>query len=87
MESIIPLLGEKYIFDILKALGEGPKRYIDLKKECPNDTTRTMKIRKLKDADLIVAEAGEEGKRSVIRFRLTEKGGNVLEQLNALDIE
>lgn len=85
MVSLIPLIGEKFIFEIMKSLAKGPKRYNELKKACLNTRTRTIKISKLKDAGLVKAEIGEERKRSVVRYRLTKKGEDVLEQLRRLE--
>jgi len=45
--TLISLLGERYILDILDALFEGARRFADLAEACPNEKTRTAKLRKL----------------------------------------
>ena len=81
MKRLMGLLGEKYVIDILTSLDGGPKRYTDLKAACPVDRTLTEKLRKLQDAGLITAEARIVGKKPMIHYTLSEKGGIVVKDL------
>ena len=84
MKTLIHLLGEKYVLDILASLDAGPKRYTELKKACPVDRTLTEKLRKLQDAGLIGTEARTVEKKPAIHYILTKRGSTVLRHFEAL---
>jgi len=78
---LIPLLGERYVLNILDSLPEGPKRFADLADACPNEKTRTAKLRRLEEAGLIEAVSSKIGKRFFVHYKLTEKGNRLLQEL------
>jgi DNA-binding HxlR family transcriptional regulator len=83
--TLIPLLGEKYVIDILEDLLEGEKRFVDLADVCPNEKTRTVKLRKLEEAGLIETASLKTGKRFFVHYKLTEKGKTTLQELMKIE--
>ena len=79
------MLGEKYVLNILGALLEGSKRFADLSDACPNEKTRTAKLRRLEEARLIEAVSSKIGKRSFVHYKLTEQGSHLLEELMRIE--
>lgn len=79
------LVGEAFVLDILQALAEGPKRFVDLHESCPNERTRTAKLRKLEEENLVQTTSMKVGKRFFIHYTLTEKGKRILQQ--AIEME
>lgn len=84
MKSLIRLLGEKYVLDIMSSLDAGPKRYTQLKTACPIDRTLTEKLRKLQEAGLVGTEAITVDKKPAIHYNLTKRGVAVLRHFQAL---
>jgi DNA-binding HxlR family transcriptional regulator len=82
---LIPLLGERYVLGILEALLEGPKRFADLAEACPNEKTRTAKLRSLEEARLIETVSSKIGKRFFVHYKLTEKGSEMLQELMRME--
>jgi len=82
---LIQLLGERYVLNILGALLEGPKRFADLADACPNEKTRTAKLRRLEEARLIEAVSSKIGKRFFVHYKLTEKGNGMLQELMRME--
>jgi len=78
---LIQLLGEQYVLNILDALLEGSKRFADLADACPNEKTRTTKLRRLEETGLIEAVTSKIGKRFFVHYKLTEKGNRLLQEL------
>jgi DNA-binding HxlR family transcriptional regulator len=83
--TLIPLLGEKYVIDILEDLLEGEKRFVDLADVCPNEKTRTVKLRKLEEAGLIETVSLKIGKRFFVHYKLTEKGKTTIQELMRIE--
>jgi DNA-binding HxlR family transcriptional regulator len=79
--TLIQLLGERYVLNILDALLEGSKRFVDLADACPNEKTRTAKLRRLEEAGLIETVSSKIGKRFFVHYQLTEKGKKMLQEL------
>jgi len=76
--KIISILGQPHILDILISLSKSPKRFSDLFEACPNEGTRTTKLRILKELGLIEATSIEVKKRSFVHYRLTDRGKKIL---------
>lgn len=83
--ALIQLLGERYVLNILDALLEGSKRFADLADACPNEKTRTAKLRRLEEAGLIETVSSKIGKRFFVHYKLTEKGNEVLQELMRME--
>ena len=83
--TLIPLLGERYVINILEALLEGPKRFVDLADACPNEKTRTAKLRRLEEAGLIEAISSKIGKRFFVHYKLAKKGKSTLQELMRIE--
>jgi len=82
---LIQLLGERYVLNILDALLEGSKRFADLADACPNEKTRTAKLRRLEEAGLIETVSSKIGKRFFVHYKLTEKGKEMLQELMRME--
>ena len=90
--ELIPLLGKKYVKDILLALKQGPMNYGAIKKisKCP-DGTLTNRLNELEKAGLIksyeedsryrlpqrICKLTELGKRALILYDIDEKISNL----------
>lgn len=81
---MLHLVGEKYIYEILRSLSESPKRYTDLKQVCSSDRTLTRKLQNLQDAGLVDTEMGKKGRKAVINYRLTDRGRAVFSKADGL---
>ena len=71
-------LKNSYIFEILGAIAEKPRRYTDLAMVCPNETTRSRRMKELKTEGLINANVMAVGKKNAIFYKLTSKGQKLL---------
>ncbi len=78
-------MGEGYVLSIIASLYEQPKRYVDLSNVCSNEVTRTDKLRKLEEANLITTTTQKVGKRTFIHYKLTKKGKTVFEQIKKIE--
>jgi DNA-binding HxlR family transcriptional regulator len=83
--ALIPLLGERYVINILEDLLEGEKRFVDLADVCPNEKTRTVKLRKLEESGLIETVSLKIGKRFFVHYKLTERGKTTLQELMRIE--
>jgi len=83
--ALIPLLGERYVLNILDTLLRGQKRFVDLADACPNEKTRTNKLRSLEEAGLIETVSSKMGKRFFVHYKLTEKGNRMLQELMRIE--
>ena len=83
--TLTSLLGEKYILNILVALFEGEKRFADLVEACPNEKTRTAKLRKLEESRLIETISQRAGKRFFVHYKITLKGKNIIQEITKLE--
>jgi DNA-binding HxlR family transcriptional regulator len=86
--KLIQLLGEPYVLDIMAALREDPKRFVDLYEACPNEKTRTNKLRRLEKSKLVSTTVAKTNKgRRFINYILTSKGREVFDQLLKIEEE
>ncbi len=81
----IKLLAKAYTIEILKALSREPLRFVDLKRVCPNDRTRSLRIRELKKAGFITITIMEVKNRSFIYYQVSGKGREVLELVSRIE--
>lgn len=80
-----PLFYDKHIANILKALLEKPRRYVDLESACLNEHTRADKLRLLEKKKLIKTGVRRVGKRNSIFYEITAKGKEVIELIERID--
>ncbi len=74
-----------YVYEILLEISRGPKRFVDLRRACPNEKTRSRRLKELLRKGLIKAILIENSKnRPRVHYVLTEKGNKVLIALNML---
>lgn len=81
------LFGEPYVLNILTSLLEGPKRFIDLRYACPNERTRTKKLRELKKVGLITVDvltAKQSSKRYFVHYKITKTGKAVIKEIGKI---
>ena len=72
-------MAKAFAVEILEALNMEALRFVDLKKYCPNDRTRTLRLKELKKLGFVVATAKEVKNHSFIHYQITEKGKKALE--------
>ena len=82
--KIVKLLAKNYTIEILSALSEKPLRYAELKKHCPNDRTRTIRLKELKKVELISVIVKEVENHDFLHYQITEKGRKTLQLINQL---
>lgn len=83
----IGILGKSFVLEILAAVFENPRRFVDLKEQCPNDKTRTDRLRNLKKGGFLRSVIIEIKGQSFIHYSMTGKGEkalNMLQQLEAM---
>jgi DNA-binding HxlR family transcriptional regulator len=74
-----------FAFGIMKDMKKEPKRFTDFYNSCPNETTRSKKLKKLEQLHLIVQKSIGTGDKKVHPYYLlTDKGKKVLEILEEL---
>ena len=81
----IGVLGKSFSIEILEALSEKPMRFSDLKAQCPNDRTRTRRLKKLRENGFIKTIIIQIESRNFIHYTLTESGAKALELLKQLE--
>lgn len=79
------LLAKAYTIEILEALSKEPLRFVDLERVCPNDRTRSLRIKELRKAGFIVAIIKEVKNRSFIYYQIAEKGRKALKLINSIE--
>jgi DNA-binding HxlR family transcriptional regulator len=82
----IGVLGKQFSVEILEALSGKPCRFSDLKAQCPNDRTRTRRLRELREKGLIRTIIISIEDRNFIHYILTEKGKRALELVKQLEL-
>jgi DNA-binding HxlR family transcriptional regulator len=81
----IGVLGKSFSIEILEALSEEPRRFSDLKPQCPNDRTRTRRLKELRERGLIKTVIISIEDRNFIHYTLTEKGERALKLVKQLE--
>ena len=84
-QRTIGVLGKAFIIEILEAIYEKPRRFVDLKQQCPNDKTRAKRLKELKGNSFIKTVIIEIKGQSFIHFGITEKGEKALKLLQQLE--
>ncbi len=79
------VLGLPFIIEILESLNQGPRRFVDLKKECPNDKTRANRLKGLRKNGFITTVILEVREQNFIHYCITEKGKKALKLLLQLE--
>jgi DNA-binding HxlR family transcriptional regulator len=75
-----------FIFGIMKSLKDDPKRFTDFSECCPNETTRSKKLRELEKCRLIEQQLkhNDDNSKTYVCYTLTEKGKKVLQLLEEI---
>ena len=81
----IGVLGKAFVIEILEALREKPRRFVDLKAHCPNDRTRENRLKALKKNGFIKTVIIEIKEQSFIHYDITEKGEKAFKLLQQLE--
>jgi len=81
----IGVLGKTYVIELLETLLEKPRRFVDLSKCCPNDRTKSVRLKELKKAGLIKTIILEVREQSFIHYSITKKGEEALRLLQQLE--
>jgi DNA-binding HxlR family transcriptional regulator len=81
----IGVLGKAFVIEILEAIREKPKRFVDLKQQCPNDRTRANRLKGLKRNNFIKTVIVEINEQSFIHYHITEKGEKAFKLLQQLE--
>lgn len=80
----IGVLGKQFSIEILEALSEKPMRFNDLKMQCPNDRTRTRRLKTLRKEGFIKTIIIQIEERNFIHYAITERGAKALKLLKQL---
>lgn len=80
----ILLFGKKCTLELLISISKTPKRFKDLSKVCPNERTRSKRIKQLMKANWITTISLNVKDRHFVHYELTRKGQNVVEELTKL---
>lgn len=79
--KVFEILGKPYVLAIIESLLKSPKRYSDLSEACPNDKTRTNRLRELEKEGFITTLTQKIKDRTYIHYTLTKKGKQIIENL------
>ena len=82
---IVKLLSKSFAVEILQALGSEPLRFVDLKKYCPNDRTRSLRLKELKKHGFIIIIVKEIENHGFIHYEITNKGRKALVLIKQLE--
>ncbi len=74
-----------FVIEMLEALNQSPRRFVDLKKQCPNDKTRANRLKSLKRNGFISTTIIEVKEQDFIHYCITEKGKKALNLLLQLE--
>jgi len=83
--KLLRLLCQPYSLEILSMLYKEPRRFVDLSDACPNERTRTNRLRVLEEAKLIETTPMKIKKRTFVHYRLTDKGKQIFEIIMKLE--
>ncbi len=75
---------QPFILDILRALANGPKRFVDLKRYVKNERTLSLKLSRLQDYGLVKMDHVKVAGKYINRYDITAKGKTLLESLKKL---
>jgi len=81
----IGVLGKAFAIEILEAIHEKPRRFSDLKQQCPNDKTRANRLKGLKKTSFIKTVIIEIKEQSFVHYCITDKGEKALKLLQQLE--
>lgn len=81
----LKLLAKAFTAEILQALNEDSLRFVDLKEYCPNDRTRTLRLKELRKTDFIAVIVKEVDDHSYVHYQITDKGRKALELIEQLE--
>jgi len=81
----IGILGKSFVIEILEAVREKPKRFVDLRGHCANEKTRTHRLKTLRRNGFIKTIILEIKGQSFIHYTLTNKGEKALQLLQQLE--
>jgi DNA-binding HxlR family transcriptional regulator len=75
-----------FVFGILKSLKDDPRRFSDFCECCPNETTRSKKLKELEHCGLIEQKLQKNNgnSKNYVHYSLTEKGKKVLQLLEEI---
>ena len=82
---IVKLLSKSFAVEILQALDSEPLRFVDLKEFCPNDRTRSSRLKELKKHGFIIIIVKEIENHGFIHYEITNKGRKALELIEQLE--
>ncbi|MBI2184108.1 MAG: helix-turn-helix transcriptional regulator [Thaumarchaeota archaeon] len=82
--NAIRILGSAHTLEILESLYEAPRRFADLKEDCPNESTRTERLRMLEEAGYVATETLKVRRRNFVHYKLTGEGREAVEHLRAV---
>ncbi|MHC1627835.1 MAG: winged helix-turn-helix transcriptional regulator [Candidatus Nezhaarchaeales archaeon] len=82
--DFLRILGRAFAIEIMEELSKRALRFVDLKNCCPNDRTRSLRLKELKKLGLIDVVVKDVGGRYSIHYQLTEKGRRALKLINEL---
>lgn len=82
--SVVKLVLEPYVLDILKELSKSPKRFSALSKICKNERTLSKKLRLLEESELLENTPLKVGNKYVNSYTITSRGKSILKAIMSL---
>ena len=76
--DILQILGRSHALEILRALNKKPMRFVDLKKVCESNRTRSARLKELEEKGLIRTVPKMIGRRAYTFYEITPLGKEVL---------
>lgn len=82
--NIVHMIAQTYALDVLEAVNKRPMRFTDLESACPNEKTRSQRLKELEGIGLITTGSLKIGRRYFVHYTLTSKGRQALQKVKEL---
>ena len=82
--NLLYIIAQTYALDVLEAVNKRPMRFTDLEAACPNEKTRSQRLKELEEGGLITTGSLKIGRRYFVHYTLTSKGRQALQKVREL---
>lgn len=77
-QNILQALAKSHAIEILRSLNKEPKRFLDLRKSCRSNRTRSARLRELEEKGLVRVVPRMIGHRAYTFYEITTLGKEAL---------
>jgi len=80
-ETWTSVLCKRFTPLIIGFLSGGPKKFKDIASACPNEKTRSLRLKELADEGIITTVSMRKDRRFFVYYTLTDKGKRISEEI------